>query len=364
MTTNYAVAPGEYLAEWIDEQALSQGAVADLLGMSRKHVNEIVNGHATISPDSAVKLGRATGIPADAWPRYEPHYRADLARLASEHSLASHANAIHPSAASYLRKIGATTSTRRDPGRLVSDFLTFHRCGTWESYLSLSDAQTTGAYALATLTEASSPVETTLLTTWLRAGEMTEAFERGRHYTFDADQLRALLPEVRARAASPDEDMLHDIASLLAKAGTVFLALEPPTSLPLFGVTRWIDNQVPVIQQSGRRRSDGFIIWTLVHEIGHVLNDPRGETHLEFSTEKKRANAAEKAANQFALQTLFGADGINRLNGLQTDQEIRAAAQELGISPGVAVHQMHRRRMLDYSYGNRLLVELSSTLTA
>ena len=94
MTTNYAVAPGEYLAEWIDEQALSQGAVADLLGMSRKHVNEIVNGHATISPESAVKLGRLTGIPADAWLRYEALYRADLARLASEHSLASHAGQV------------------------------------------------------------------------------------------------------------------------------------------------------------------------------------------------------------------------------------------------------------------------------
>ncbi|BCR80261.1 helix-turn-helix transcriptional regulator [Arachnia rubra] len=44
--TNYAVAPGEYLEEWILEQGLSQQQVAGLLGCSRKQVNEIVNGHA------------------------------------------------------------------------------------------------------------------------------------------------------------------------------------------------------------------------------------------------------------------------------------------------------------------------------
>ena len=34
--TNYAVAPGEYLEEWIDDRGFSQQHVADLLGCSRK----------------------------------------------------------------------------------------------------------------------------------------------------------------------------------------------------------------------------------------------------------------------------------------------------------------------------------------
>lgn len=47
--TNYAVAPGEYLEAWIEDQGLSQQRVAELLGSSRKQVNEIVNGRAPIS---------------------------------------------------------------------------------------------------------------------------------------------------------------------------------------------------------------------------------------------------------------------------------------------------------------------------
>ncbi|MDQ1247246.1 MAG: HTH-type transcriptional regulator / antitoxin HigA, partial [Actinomycetota bacterium] len=46
------------------------------------------------------------------------------------------------------------------------------------------------------------------------------------------------------------------------------------------------------------------------------------------------------------------------------DAEIAAAAGRLGISPGVAVHQMHRRRLLPYQFGNRLCVNLAGTFTA
>ncbi len=133
------------------------------------------------------------------------------------------------------------------------------------------------------------------------------------------------------------------------------MVVEPPKGFPLLGVTRWIDKRVPVIQQTGRRGKDGFVIWTLFHELGHVLNDPRGEMHLEYSTEQKRNSAAEKAANKFAMDTLFGDSGMDPFAGLTRDREIAGAAKRIGIAPGVAVHQMHRRRMLEYKYGKPAL---------
>lgn len=45
-STNYAVAPGEYIEEWIEDEGLSQQKVADLLGCSRKQVNNIIHGRA------------------------------------------------------------------------------------------------------------------------------------------------------------------------------------------------------------------------------------------------------------------------------------------------------------------------------
>lgn len=87
--------------------------------------------------------------------------------------------------------------------------------------------------------------------------------------------------------------MLRDIVNMLAHVGVVFMVVEPPKRLPLLGMTRWIDKRVPVIQQTGHWGKDGFVSWTLFHELGHVLNDPGGEMHVEYSTQKKRNSAAE-----------------------------------------------------------------------
>ena len=362
--TDYAVAPGEYLEEWIDDQGFSQQHVADLLGCSRKQVNEIVNGRAPVTSDTAIRLERVVGIPADTWLRYETAYRADLARIADQENLAEHADEIDANAVTYLRSLGATKATKAKPGVLVSDFLAFHRCGTWESYVHLHETALTGDYALAALKESGATITPTLLTSWLRAAELAEPFERGRGYSYDADQLRGALPHLRARAATPDGTMLRDIRNMLGDVGVVFMVVDPPKKFPLLGMTRWIDKRVPVIQQTGRWVKDGFVIWTLFHEIGHVLNDPRGEMHLEYSTEKKRNTAAEKAANAFAMKILFGESGIKPFEGLTLDREIADTARQLGVAPGVAVHQMHRKRLLDYQGGNRLCVDLAGTFTA
>lgn len=362
-TTDYAVAPGAYLDEWIDDQGLSQQQVADMLGASRKQVNEIINGRAPITSDTAMRLERVVGIPAKTWLRYEAAYRADRARIADEQTLGAFVDHIDDNAAGYLRKIGATKATRTKPGQLVSDFLAFHQCGTWDAYVLRHEAATTGDYALAALKDAKAEIDPTLLSTWLRAGELTEEYERGRRFNFDAKALHDHLPELKRRAAEPDQSMLNDLARMLAELGVVFMVVEPPKKFPLLGMTRWIDKRIPVIQQTGRWDKDGFVIWTLFHELGHVLNDPRGEMHLEYSSEKKRTSAAEKGANEFAMEVLFGPDRMKPFEGLDRDYQIRRVAAEVGISPGVAVHQMHRRRMLPYGYGTKLFESLSGTFT-
>ena len=364
MSTNYAVAPGGYLAEWIEDEGLTQGEVAIRLGCSRKQVNEVVNGHAPVTADFALRLERLTDIRADAWLRYETRYRTDLGRLRDEESLAERIDEIHPKAAAYLRSIGATKVTRARPGQLVSDFLAFHRCGTWDAYVQVHELAGQGDYSLAALTEGTkktSDLDRSLLTTWLTAGDLTEAYEAGRKLEYDEAGLRALLPTLRARAATPDQHLLRDLASLLTQVGVVFMVVPPPDGLPLHGMTRWIDKRVPVIQQTGRRNSDGYLIWAFFHELGHVLHDPRGEIHVEYSTQKRRDTAAERSANQFAREVLFGEEGLTRFRGLTFDHEILTAARESGVSPGVAVVQMHRSRLLDFKFGNRLCVDLSGT---
>ena len=47
--------------------ALSQTHAAQLLGVSRRRVNELTQGHRAMSPDTAIRCAIAFGVRADFW---------------------------------------------------------------------------------------------------------------------------------------------------------------------------------------------------------------------------------------------------------------------------------------------------------
>lgn len=58
---------------------LSVTAAAKRLGVSRKHLSDIVNCHAGISPEMAIRLDKAFGGGAEAWYRLQTAYDFALA---------------------------------------------------------------------------------------------------------------------------------------------------------------------------------------------------------------------------------------------------------------------------------------------
>lgn len=361
MAANYAVAPGEYLREWIEDDGngLSQKDLANRMGVSRKLVNGILCGRDPITVETAIRLERVTGIPRDAWSRFEGKYREDLARIKDEEALESHVDEIGPQLGSYLRKVGATSATRRHPGRMVADMLGFLGFGSYEAYV---EARGSLMACVATLRESNRKIDPASLMVWKAAGERTERMLRAHTLTYDETALRALIPRLRARAALSDDSMISDIQKMLEGVGVVYQFVSAPDSFPLHGITWWTDNGVPVIQQTGRRKKDGFLIWTLFHEIGHILTDEKRSVRVDSYNESGNGSQDEKAANNFAKDTLFGQGGLSIFHGLTTTQSIEEAARAAGICPGVAIVEMHRKRMLDYRYGNNLLSDIDIPL--
>lgn len=82
--TNYAVAPGEYLKEWLEEHHQALEALPSLLVCTPRQATKLLTGYTRITPTLATRLEDLTSIPTDAWLRYEAKFRADLARLRPE----------------------------------------------------------------------------------------------------------------------------------------------------------------------------------------------------------------------------------------------------------------------------------------
>ena len=60
--------PGEMLLEeFLKPLSMSQSALAIRLGVSYPRLNEIVRGRRSVTPDTALRLARVLGMPADFW---------------------------------------------------------------------------------------------------------------------------------------------------------------------------------------------------------------------------------------------------------------------------------------------------------
>ena len=78
---DYAVAPGETLAETLASLGMSQAELALRTGLTNVSVNRIIKGEQPITAEIANMLELATGVPASMWNNLETHYREQLAKI-------------------------------------------------------------------------------------------------------------------------------------------------------------------------------------------------------------------------------------------------------------------------------------------
>lgn len=82
-TPDWSVHPGETLRELLDELGWTQKDLAEMCGVSQKHVSEIVNGKAGIGPSFALALERETLVAAEFWVRMQAVHEVAAARRAA-----------------------------------------------------------------------------------------------------------------------------------------------------------------------------------------------------------------------------------------------------------------------------------------
>jgi addiction module HigA family antidote len=67
-TSRKPVAPGEILVEeFMKPLDLTQAALAEAMGVSRRHVNELCKGRRSVTAATALMLARAFGNTAEFW---------------------------------------------------------------------------------------------------------------------------------------------------------------------------------------------------------------------------------------------------------------------------------------------------------
>ena len=82
--TDYAVPPGEWIKEWLDEHHTSRERLAHQLGVTLPYLESLLRGEIALSDELARALETLTGIPVTSWQRFDARYWEDRARLAAD----------------------------------------------------------------------------------------------------------------------------------------------------------------------------------------------------------------------------------------------------------------------------------------
>ncbi|MFI0357275.1 HigA family addiction module antitoxin [Actinomadura sp. 9N407] len=343
---DYAVPPGETIREFLDDLGMTQRQLATRLGLTPKHVNQLVQGLVPLSPDVAARLELVTGMSARMWNRLEADYQTTVTRLRQRQDFAELAAWVQNEIpVKELVKRGVLPSTPKDPGSRVQQVLTFFGVAHLETYRELyespaADFRQTKAFK----------AEPGAVAAWLRLGELAAQDVHCEPYSKAG--IEAALPRLRQLTVQPSEIFFRLVRDICAANGIAVVVIPEITGARACGATKWLSPDKAMVMLSGRYKKNDQLWFTFFHELGHVIKHSKKDVWIENS--QNREDPSELEADGFARDLLIPPRKASRLSSLASLDEVRLFAMEIGIAPGIVVGRMQRDGHLGYSVGNKL----------
>ena len=347
-----AVHPGKAVARALDDMGKTQKWLAAHAGISEKQVSEIINGKAPITPETALRFKNTLGGSARFWINLDSNYRETVARLAAAEKAREEIPLLRLYPVAALVKLGFVEAVRNKTGQVLALQQFF-------GVSSLTLVQKTEAVAYRRWS-GGGKTNPDALAAWLRCGELEAG--KTRRSPFNANDLRAKLPELRALSSTSSPDIAKHIANVLAECGVAFAAIPHFKGTYANGACRWIGN-TPVVQLSLRGKHVDTFFFTLFHELGHILKHlgAKRKFILDDLEILDCETKEEREANRFACDTLIPAEEWRDFfsEGDYSPVSVQRFARKIGINPAIVAgrvrYETNNYRILSQNVGYDLV---------
>jgi len=347
---DYAMHPGETLAETLEELGMSQVELSQRMGRPLQMISEIIQGKKAITAQTALQLERATGVPANFWNSSQRNYEATLARLEEERGLVPDSSWLTRFPLKALIEKGwiPRLDSPAEQLRAVLNFFGVAGIREWKTLWTAPEV----AYRKSTAFQAN-PMAAAA---WLRQGERIAQQIRTEPYNQEAF-IKALY-QIR-KLTICDADVFVPGATDLCRSAGVALVFVPelPGTLA-YGATRWLTPTKAVLQLSLRGKADDFLWFTFFHETAHILKHGKRDIFIEApdGATDEETRRKENEANTFASDFLIPKHALNEFRQQRqfTTQAIQRFAAQLGIAPGIVVGRLQHEKLLPRSHLNAL----------
>jgi HTH-type transcriptional regulator/antitoxin HigA len=334
-----AFPPGEYLASELEERGWSQTDFAAIIERPVQFVSEIVSGKKEITRESAAQIGAALGTSAEVWLNLQNSFL--LWKQSQNEATRDQLNNVRRRArmnelapVELLRKRGLLRGNTLD--ELESDL---------RQLLGIESMADEPTFVVAARRANKDVPLTSLQRAWIAS-----CLRRARELDvpdYDPGELAQLAKRLPQALKTPD-----DFSSLPDSLGAVGVRLVYVESFPgskMTGVTILLDDNPskPVIALSGRGKRLDFVLFTLLHEIAHLLRgDVRPGKYRIDDEDIHTAGDETKADNLAASWIVPG--GLPVPPKPVKQQWVDEEAERFNVSPLVIVGQLQRHQHLDW----------------
>ncbi|SEL60583.1 HigA family addiction module antitoxin [Ectothiorhodospira marina] len=343
---DYSVPPGEILEEYLESASMTQAELAQRTGLAAKTVNQIIQGKASLTQDTALRLESVLGRPAHFWNQLEAEHQEYLARARATEREREQLEWLKRFPINKMQELGwiSTQKDRRAQLHALLQFFGVHSSCQW--------AKVWEHHQVAYRQSQRFKAEAEAVSAWLRRGELQG---HARDCTdYDATAFRNLLKDLRGLTRESPEVFQAQIQERCASAG---VAVEFVPSLPgtrVSGATRWLTPTKALIQLSLRYRSDDQLWFSFFHEAGHVLLHGKRAVFIEGGNGLDEHK--EDEANRFAADILIPPREWQSFvaSGQPTLAQVRDFAEQLGVAPGIVVGRLQHESIVGWEWGNGL----------
>lgn len=348
---DYAVHPGEYLKEVLDSRGMLQKELAEKCKMSYKAISQIINKKNGIKEDTAIKFERVLGIPAYIWLAFDKDYKLHSTRKQLTENC---------EVKEWIKNFPLKDLRRNNiistKGNILEEILKFLGIGSIDAFDSTikkicvnyrkSKSHTSSKYSLST---------------WLKFIEMQAKLVENVP-CYDRFKFASSIDLIKEAIYGANPSTYTDtIKKLLFDCGVILLFIPEFKGACVNGSALWINNySIPVIALSLRGKKDDIMLFTLFHEIAHVLQDDKKNIYVD-QEDGDLFDDKEKNADCFARDTLIDPVLYKQYlynKGYSKKESILEFSKKSKVPPSVLVGRLQHEGRIRHINHNDLRIKV------
>lgn len=339
--------PGYYIKDIIEEDETTQEDFASRLGMTAKHLSDLINGKSSMTNEIAKKLSLMLGTSPQVWLSLQSKYDEKRTEIEILRQLNEEKPIMEQIDYQFFVELALVNKTK-DKIEQQKSLLRFLKVSSLGSLLKPSH--------LVQFRRSQKVDEKTLLNAnaWVQT-----VINIGREVdtkAFSKEKLQSAIPLIREMIMREADDYIPALKKLLADCGVALVYIPSLKNSTVTGATTWLGKDKAVVGITDRGKYADIFWFSLFHELKHVLQHRITKTQVEFNDKDNDDSDYEKEADQFAMNTLIPPAKYREfiMRERYRSSDIIAFAEDINTQPGIIVGRLQRDSHIQYSRLNHL----------